>query len=423
MVSGVRRQFRRFFRQARTINNEPVNRASLVVIILIDLFILFNVFSGLNDISRWPLSPYQAYPCHSDWQGYLAPAANNGLTADADRQRTYDILSRHIPRSGEPPRSVSEHYRQLNQGHLGDVSPICLDYAATADGLNTADNRQIINDIEQAQRTIATLEQENQTIRSQYDSTLLEQIAGQPQDQSINLVEAAQARETLERNQASLTQLRQQVNDWQEQLAETPSSQHFLALLNNQAQFQPLDRGFQRASFWHPTVQLLFQGLFLLPLVALAWVVRRGAERHNYGLVALLSWHLLIIFCIPLVFKLFEVLQVGALFSWLSQVLVTLLGGLLFLINYLYILLVPLIGYGIIKFFQKVVLNPRLQVAGRVQQQKCIRCAKKLRPDDAHCPHCGTHQFVECPHCHQPTYQYLPHCRHCGASQELRSLG
>ena len=410
MVNRVRRQFRRFFRQARTVNNEPVNRASLAVIILIDLFILFNVFSGLSDISRWPLSPDQAYPCHGPWAGYRA---------QTEGDRNYDSLRTAIRFEDEPEFSWATQYRTMAEGHLGEVSPLCLDYAATADGLDTPENRQILASLDQVQTSITTLEQENQTIRSQYDSTLLEQIAGQPQEQSINQVEAAQARVTLDRNNASLNQLKQQQSDLQTQLAQTQASQQFLALLNNDAQFQPLDRQFQRASFWYPTVQLLFQSLFLLPLVGLAWAVYRFAERRGYGLVALQSWHLLVIFCIPLVIKLFEVLQFGALFVWLSQIIVTLLGGLLFLINYLYILLVPLIGYGMIKFFQKVVLNPRLQVAGRVQNQKCIRCAKKLRRGDAHCPHCGYHQDVACHHCHQPTYKYLPYCRHCGTAQEL----
>ena len=408
MVNRVRRQFRRFFRQARTVNNEPVNRASLAVIILIDLFILFNVFSGLADIGRWPLSPTQAYPCHSPWTSYRSQTQGN---------RDYDVLRSTLRFPAEASTSWTADYRLATEGHLGELSPLCADYAATADGLSTPENRDILTTIDQTQSRIAALEQENQTIRSQYDSTLLEQIAGQPANQSINQVAAAQARATLERNQASIAGLKQQLSTLQTQLAQTPASQQFLALLNNDGQFQQLDRQFQRASFWYPTVQLLFQALFLLPLVGLAWWVYRTAERRGYGLVALQSWHLLVIFCIPLVIKIFAVLQFGALFSWLSQVVVALLGGLLFLINYLYILLVPLVGYGIIKFVQKVVLNPRLQVAGRVQNQQCIRCAKKLRPGDTHCPHCGYHQDVECDHCHQPTYKYLPYCRHCGTAQ------
>ncbi len=410
MVNRVRRQFRRLFRQAHTVNHEPVNRASLAVIILIDLFILFNLFSGLSDISRWPLSPDQAYPCQSTWAGYRR---------QTEGDRDYDMLRNTIRFIDEPAFSWATDYRARAEGHLGQVSGQCLEYGAIADALNTAENRDLLSRLDQTQRAIATLEQENQTIRSQYDSTLLEQIAGQPQSQSINQVDATQARATLERNQISLEQRRQQERDLQAQLAQTPTSQAFLTLLKDDHQFQAVDRGFQRASFWHPTVQLLFQGLFLLPLVGVAWGVYRAAERRGYGLVALQSWHLLVIFSIPLVIKLFEVLQFGALFSWLSQVVVGLLGGLLFLINYLYIVLVPLVGYGLIKFFQKVVLNPRLQVAGRVQKQKCIRCAKKLHPGDAYCPHCGYSQAVACHHCHQPTYPYLSYCRHCGAHQEL----
>ncbi|MGB3138163.1 MAG: hypothetical protein WBG38_19275 [Nodosilinea sp.] len=409
MFTRVRRRLLRFFRQARTVNNEPVNRASLAVIILIDLFVLFNVFSGLDDIGRWPLSPNQAYPCHNPWASYRNSQDNRG----------YDSLRAVMRFRDEPEFSWAADYRRAAAGHLGQVSPLCLDYAATADGLNTSENRQLLDDLDQVQSSIATLEQENQTIRSQYDSTLLEQIAGQPQDQSINRVEAAQARATLERNDASLSQLRQQQSTLQTQLTQTPTSQQFLNLLSNDGQFQPLDRGLQQASFWYPTVQLLFQSLFLLPLAGLAWAAYRTAERRDYGLVALQSWHLLVIFCIPLVVKLFETLQFGALFGWLAQVIVPLFGGLLFLINYFYILLVPLVGYGMIKFFQKVVLNPRLQVAGRVQNQKCIRCAKKLHRGDAHCPHCGYHQNVECHHCHQTTYRYLPYCRRCGTGQEL----
>ncbi|MEO1069274.1 MAG: hypothetical protein AAFW95_09165 [Cyanobacteria bacterium J06638_6] len=412
MFTRLRRQLRRFFRQARTVNNEPVNRASLAMIILIDLFILFNVFSGLNDISYWPLSPTQTYPCHSPWTNYRSQT-------QADRDS--NILLSNIQVPPDPGFTLTADYGRAAEGRLGQVSPLCLDYAARADALNTSANREIVGSITQNQGTIANLEQENQTIRSQYDSTLLEQIAGQPQEQSINQVEASQARATLERNQAEIDRLEQQQQQLQTQLTQTPTSQDFLALLNDDSQYQQLDRQFQRASFWHPTVRLLFQGLFLLPLVGAAWMVYRVAERRGYGLIALQAWHLLVIFCIPLVIKLFEVLQFGALFSALAQLVLTLFGGLLFLINYIYILLVPLVGYGIIKFFQKVVLNPRLQVAGRVQNQKCIRCAKKLRRGDTHCPYCGFYQEAECGHCHQPTYKFLPYCRHCGTAQNLES--
>ena len=60
MFAKIKRAFRQFFRKSITINNEPLNKVSLIVIILIDIFILINVFTGLDDISLWHITPSQA---------------------------------------------------------------------------------------------------------------------------------------------------------------------------------------------------------------------------------------------------------------------------------------------------------------------------------------------------------------------------
>ena len=67
MLNRLLRRLRRFFRKSSTVNNEPINKVSLGVIILIDIFILVNVFIGLNDISQWPISPNQEYGCYLTW--------------------------------------------------------------------------------------------------------------------------------------------------------------------------------------------------------------------------------------------------------------------------------------------------------------------------------------------------------------------
>jgi len=66
----LRRGWRTFWRRSRLVNNEPLNRVSLIVIILVDIFILINVFSGLAEIGNWLLSPSQAQPCYAPWQAY-----------------------------------------------------------------------------------------------------------------------------------------------------------------------------------------------------------------------------------------------------------------------------------------------------------------------------------------------------------------
>jgi RNA polymerase subunit RPABC4/transcription elongation factor Spt4 len=132
---------------------------------------------------------------------------------------------------------------------------------------------------------------------------------------------------------------------------------------------------------------------------------------------------LLVIFIIPLILKVFEFLQVGAIFQFFFNIISFFFGGLIFLISYAYILLIPLVGFGMIKFFQTVVFNPKIQAVNRIQKSQCIRCAKKIRPQDSHCPHCGYYQYVECHNCHNLTYKELPYCHHCGADQNHATLG
>ncbi|MEL6882012.1 MAG: hypothetical protein AAFP09_15915 [Cyanobacteria bacterium J06607_10] len=408
MLSRIRRAVGRFFNKSRKVNHEPVNKVSLVVIIIVDLFILGNVFAGLDDISRWPLSPREAYPCHDSWEQYRESTSET---------KDYDVILRNATVPEELPNLASEGRRRSSR--IGEVSEICETYEATEAAVATAESRAIAKRINDTEAEIISFTMQNNTIRQQYDSTLLEEIAGQPREQSINAVEAAQARAEIEANDRAIAQREATLESLKADLIETPESQTFLALLNNDQEFEKVDSGYERSAFWYPSIQLFFQGLFLLPLVVITAQIHRFAQRKDYGYVALISWHLLVIFCIPLLWKVFEFLQVGFLVELVLDLIEVLLGGLRFLLNYLQILIIPVIGFGIIKFFQKVVFNTRLQAANRVQNMRCIRCAKKIRKHDIHCPHCSYAQYHECHNCHNLTYQHLPHCKHCGADQPL----
>lgn len=413
MLAQIRRLLNQFFRRTRTINNEPLNKVSLIVIILIDIFILFNVFAGLNHISIWHMSPSQAYPCYSEWDSYRKQPV---------KDKDFDIIKRSLPSNTNNQSNLQRFYQQTEEGHLGKVSQTCLKYAGFKDKINNPTNQQTIKTIDQQQTKISKLEQANRTIRSQYDSTLLEKIAGQDRGKSINVVAAEKAKQELEQNNNNIAQSKKEIANLKTALLAKPESVSFLAFLKNGENFGDVKTGYDKASFWYPSIQLVFQAIFLLPLIILAWLVHNFALRKGYGLLAVMSWHLLVIFFIPLVLKVFEFLQVGVIFQFLFDIISTLFKGLIFLINYLYILLIPLIGFGIIKFVQKIVLNPKVQTATRVQRSECLKCAKKIRQQDSFCPHCGYYQYVECQNCHNLTYKNLSYCKHCGTSQELSNL-
>jgi predicted RNA-binding Zn-ribbon protein involved in translation (DUF1610 family) len=207
-------------------------------------------------------------------------------------------------------------------------------------------------------------------------------------------------------------------------LLEKPESINLIKAIKDDAKYQTLTQEHQSAAFWYPSIQLVFQALFLLPLLAIALFIHRIAVRKGAGLVALITWHLLVIFFIPLLLKIFEFLQVGVLLQFLIDIIGKLFGGLLFLVSYLYIFIIPLVGFALIKIFQRFTPTSKIQdVRGmRFQNQLCLNCAKRIRPQDAHCPHCGYDQYVECQSCHQPTYKHLAHCKQCGSLQAPISL-
>lgn len=407
MFTRIRRFLSQFFNNSRTINNEPINKVSLIVIILVDIFILINVFTGLDDISKWHLSPYQTYPCYSEWNSYKKAT---------DKNKDYEIIRNSLTYNNNQGK-FRQTYQQEEVGHLGKVSEICLNYGESKDSLNNPQNQTIITTTNQKKDKINKLEQANLTIRNQYDSTLLEKIAGQSSENSINQIRAEKAKQELDKNKEQISRLKQEIANLQNQLLNKPESINFLSFLKDETKFTAVEQSYKSASFWYPSIQLIFQSLFLLPLIIIALLVHRFSQSRGYGLISLISWHLLVIFLIPLIIKVLQFLQIGAIFQFLFNIISALFGGLLFLISYVYILLIPLLGFGLIKFFQTVVFNPKIQAAKRVQKSQCINCAKTIKSHDAHCPHCGYYQYIECANCHNLTYKKLPYCYHCGADQ------
>lgn len=410
MLRKVKEIIGKFFQKTTTVNDEPLNKVSIILIIIMDIFILSNVFMGLNDISRFYINPSQAHPCYSIWQNYRESIAKDkDYTIINSQQRQFQLDNNS--------NNLTSQYQDINQQFLGSVNDICFEYATLKDKFQLPTFQNIFKEIDDKLANIRVIEQENNTIRQQYDSTLLEEIAEQPRELSINQIEARKAKETLLNNQAKINSLQGEIDQKKQTLYSLPESKKFLDLLNSDAIFQQLEKDYQRANFWYPTIQITFQLLFLLPLIAIALWVNLQAEKAGNGQVALISWHLLVIFFIPLVVKIFQFLQVGIIFKFVFNTLSLVLGGFLFLVSYLYIFIIPLITFGLIKFCQKVVFNKRSQASKRVQKSKCLNCAKKIPPQAPYCPHCGYSQYIECPNCHNMTYKHLPYCFHCGNPQ------
>jgi len=402
MLNYLQRFSRRFIRKSTQISQTPLNKVSLVILIIVDIFVLINVFSGLYNISALPLSPYETYPCYSDYQTFHE---SNSPIGDRQFLALQEALN-PLPSSPE----------DFQTRRLGTVDSFCQDYLAQKKAVDTADNRQFLQDISDRENNISVKQNKINELQQQYDSTLLEKIAGQDPQNSITTSTAENTRRDLEQAKAEIDRWRKEIADLKVNLVTNPVSKTYLETLGNTSHYQTLKTSYEKAQFWYPNVQFLLQILFLVPLIGLTYAWHSQALNTNKSLQALLSWHLLLIFCVPLLVRVFEFLQFSNLVSAILEVIIALVGGLWFIASYLLIFTIPLLGFGLIKFLQRFVFNPRVQAKKRIQKQRCIQCNARLHTPDPFCPHCGFHQYQECPHCHQLSYQYAPFCRACGTA-------
>lgn len=70
MFSSIANIFNRLVRKSTQIHHEPINKVSIIILILIDVFVLINVFSGLGSIAEWPLNPSEEFPCYATHEKY-----------------------------------------------------------------------------------------------------------------------------------------------------------------------------------------------------------------------------------------------------------------------------------------------------------------------------------------------------------------
>ena len=285
MFNKIRNLIRRFFRKSSTLNRQSLNVPSLIVIVFVDIFILANIFFGLNDISNWYLSPAQANPCYNQWQTYRE-SQNAGKDYDivsqsisrinpsiSEYRTTYNRTEPPVPTNSSDPSSIRDSYQRNQINHIGQLSPQCLDYAIVQDALRTPANQKAVISIATKLQKISGLEQANRNIRDQYDSTLLEKVAGQPRNQSINTISAEQAKQKTDANTVTINQIKQDITESKKTLLAQPVAQTLLAYLNDPAKFETIAAQYRHDSFWFPSIQLAFQALFLLPLILISYAI------------------------------------------------------------------------------------------------------------------------------------------------------
>ncbi len=381
------------------LNNYPIGKAALTVVLMLDVFILMSIFRGLDDHSDQLASPYDVIPAHCraivvdrTW------SPNNAL----------DKIAQAIPYYKNDP-DYRNPLRQLN-----DVHAACRPLLRMLEGI--ANDRSLAASLGKQLRLGTQIGQVNsklEKIRGAYDTSLLETIA---QQNSANN-EVAELKARVRELTAKLNQLSKEQRNVAQRIVQAPAIAQLLNLIGEPSADAAADQEAEliMLRYWQPVKRLGMELLFLLPLICAFYFWNSRSLRANRPYQTLVSAHLLTVACIPVVFKVFELLHDIIPYRFFTE-LFDLLRELnaVAIWHYLMMAVVIAVALALTYLLQMKVFSHQRLIKKRIAKSLCQNCGVGIGPQDNACALCGFKQFKSCDNCAQSTYVFAPFCRECG---------
>jgi len=402
MISAITARFRTIRQNLTRLDYQPIGKATLTVVILLDIFILFSIFDGLEDHTAQLTSPYEYIPQHC-----------RDMVLDRDWHKT-DRLVR-IARIVSTYRG--SYYRHAARPDKETMHPQCAGLAHLIDAVTDDDELSAsLTRYLQARRESTSAKSELDRTRGAYDTTLLESIAGEnrqnqrSQQLGKSVSEATEKISALEIEQESI----ELVADSNEHLSALFRATDAITLDER----DNLRESLRSRNFWYPVMRLGMEMLFLLPLLIgfYYWNARSIARARPFQ--SLVSSHLLVVTFIPVLFKILELFY-DIIPQKILKKVIDLLVSLQLVAIWYYLLmgLAVLAALALIYLLQKKLFSHERLLERRIAKGQCQECGAQLQGDIAACPFCGSGQFRECSHCNRPTWLHGKYCRECGHQQ------
>ncbi len=384
-----------------SLDNQPLSKATLVILLFLDIFILMAIFNGLGAHTRQLSTP----------QEYIPSSCREML----------------IERNWTPTNRI-ENLSQLVNGHNNSYTyrtqpvrherhPACAPCLTLLDQIKN--DKALVSNFDErmkAEREIRELQRRIDQLKGSYDTALLEAIAQQPEP----AIEVDATKIEFKQKSSRLNSLKTRVAELDELINANPTvAALWVKLQSSQASDrQTLLAELRTLNFWYPVKKFGMQMLFLLPLFAIFYLWNNAAIRGNRSLQTLVSAHLLVIAFIPIFCKMIEAIY-DIIPKQLLHKLIALLTALKLVAIWHYLIIVIAIGAALllIYIFQKKLFSREKLLERRIAKGECQQCGKHLPSGARACPFCGYLQFSLCTACGKPKHAQARHCWACGAGQ------
>jgi hypothetical protein len=404
MLSAIGEKAQRFQQRLTRLENEPLGKAALVIIMALDLFILISVFDGLAAHTAQLTSPDEHIPelcrdivldAHWNPSNRLEQLARMVSTYHA----SYLLPDERVER--KPVHAV--------------CAPLMRAFKAIRDDQGLSGN---LGDLLRLQKETGDLRVEQERLKGAYDTTLLEAIANKEKSET----QVASLRQELAQKTGAMEEVVSRQRQLAEGLERNERVRALYALVAgvSEAERTSLRDDLRRLNFWYPVKRLGMEMLFLLPLflVFYAWNARSIARNRPFQ--TLVSSHLLVVALIPAFFKLVELVY-DILPRKLLKHVIALLESLKLVAIWHYLLIgaAVLAALALIVVFQRKLFSREKLMQRRIAKGQCQHCGLHLPADGRYCTACGADQYRICAGCHELTHVYGKYCRACGRAEEV----
>lgn len=379
-----------------SLDDQPLGKAALVIIIFLDIFILVSIFNGLDAHTRQLSSPDEYIP---------------NSCREIVVNRNWNPTNRTDNLSQIIISSSNSYYR--NEEKKKDRHPICAAYVDLFDQIKSDKALTgIFEERNKSEREARELQRRIDSLKGAYDTSLLETIANQENETKVEATKKDFREKTSALNilKTRIASLEQTIN------GDAKVKLLWVKLLNLQAEDrQKLISDLRTLNFWYPVKKLGMQMIFLLPLFVVFYAWNNMSIRKNWGLQTLVSSHLLGVSFIPIFCKIIETVY-DIIPKKLLKKLIDLLESLKLVAiwHYLVIALAVAAALFLIYVFQKKLFSREKLIERRISKGECQQCGKHLPAGSQACPFCGFVQYKPCCNCNNLMHVHGKYCRECG---------
>jgi RNA polymerase subunit RPABC4/transcription elongation factor Spt4 len=379
-----------------SLDDQPLGKAALVIIIFLDIFILVSIFNGLYEHTRQLSSPDEFIP---------SSCREIVINLHWNPTNRTDNLSQIIISSSNSYYRVEEKKQERH--------PVCAPFTDLLVQIkNDKALTGIFEDRNKTEREVKELQHRIDSLKGAYDTSLLETIAKQE-----NQIKVDATKEDFQQKTSVLNTLKTRMASLDQTINNNTKIKQLLEKLQN---LQDQDRqrvisDLRNLNFWYPVKKLGMLMIFMLPILVIFYTWNSISIINNRGLQTLVSSHLLGVSFIPVFCKALEAVYEIIPKKLLKKLLDLLESFKLVAIwHYLVIALAVIAALFLIYIFQKKLFSREKLIERRIAKGECQQCGKRLPVGAQACPFCGFGQFKACENCNKLRHVQGKYCQQCG---------